>query len=188
MPSQFLSHGRPCQPPFPWLDCWAWHHMLWEISLVTGGQLLCCVPSKPPVHPQLAGTCWQGSVQRREDFGSHFQLPKASLSTSWPFPQSHEQAADGHSFGQQRLCLGSGWNRFWPIWGQLLLTEAVFPLQILAIKTQPMTPEKPYRDEDSFFFPKSRCPGEALSPWDRAAAGTQGKRSSLFVSAPAPWP
>ena len=38
------------------------------------------------------------------------------------------------------------------------------------------------------FFLKGRCLEEAARPWDRAAAGTQGKRLSQFVSAPAPWP
>lgn len=38
------------------------------------------------------------------------------------------------------------------------------------------------------YLSKGRCPGEAARHWDRAAAGTQGKGLSVFVSAPAPWP
>lgn len=50
--------------------------------------------------------------------------------------------------------------------------------------------ETPHRctQHHTALFPKGRCPGEAARHWDRAAAGTQGKGLSVFVSAPAPWP
>lgn len=138
MPSQFLSQGSPCQPLSPWFDCWAWHHMLWEIPLDNGGQLPRCVPLQPPVHPQPAGVCWQSSVQRREAFVSYFQLPKTSLSTSRPFPHSHEQAPDGHSFGQLWLCFWAGWNGLWPKWGSCCLQKLL--LQPSHFKPLPQKP------------------------------------------------